>query len=884
MVQARLFEPFYELSEPIAECIALCYIHKVFVSEKALKTEGRGYLKRFGACLVMFMLLAIVWGVLAWPLPMHFATGIPSSAHNVEKDGVRTMIAGDHLQLLYQFWLFEDMVTGPTPLFYNLYEFNAGDDAARRENSSYFMPFPLFYMTGSWLSRAFGWNLALCLSLFLTYVFTVCLVGRYAEGRWTARLVALAAVMMPFRWIALMGGSPSGFAMMWVSLLLYGLDVAVRDEKAWGGLVAGVCIFVSFLSDTHVFFFGVLVTPFWCLFAFLARSEFEWKKGRSYVRLVGALWPAALLLIVTMVLMNIVRGDIEGASGGGQRALGEVALFCPRPSGLLSWRARGVDSHVYIGWVPLITVGSGWLAGLFLLRRVSGSARRRWWLLTLLVAGLAGMVVLALGPYGPLDGRLFLWARRLVPPYSMVRQTAKIFCLVPTVLAVAMGLAVSCWHAAPRLRAGLTAGLLAALLLEYGLQFSPTVCEIDEEQGAYAAVAREAEERGVLPRAMAVPLWPGDTHWSSLYQHYASLYRIRMVNGYRPTVPQTYIDDVFARFDSVNMGWLSDDQLDELLARGVDYVLLHEDAFPEKVSCYPVGFTLQRLLAHPRLAFLSQDATVWAFRIVDRSEQPSGVFPPPPTYAPARRWEFEHTHGEGAVRVQDDTASGGACMKLAPGAYMHCRATATVPVENQRWRVRVRGAGLLRAEVYQGESIVQTFTSRNASTSWQWMDVPLHPADGYEVFSLRLELLEGEVALDTLFLSAGSWSGHIEAPVFLPAQMFFHAGYSDFATGDVVLRQAYDPAAGIFYGPGLPVDPGGYEVQMRYVSSAPVGTALGSLRVQNGVGLDQQVPVTAGSEAICRIAVEENVPLRVVFDFARADDIRIAGVSLKKVE
>ena len=63
---------------------------------------------------------------------------------------------------------------------------------------------------------------------------------------------------------------------------------------------------------------------------------------------------------------------------------------------------------------------------------------------------------------------------------------------------------------------------------------------------------------------MAIPLWPGDSAWSSLYQYYGSMYRIRMLNGYHPVIPSRYVEDIFTTFSSANRGYLDDGQLNAL--------------------------------------------------------------------------------------------------------------------------------------------------------------------------------------------------------------------------------------------------------------------------------------------------------------------------------
>ena len=94
---------------------------------------------------VSFLVTGLAWLVFAWPLPRYTFQGIPSSAHNLERESARRMIGGDHLQFHYFYWLFSDMLAGGTPLFENRYEFNTGDDAERRNPGSYNMPLSLAY-------------------------------------------------------------------------------------------------------------------------------------------------------------------------------------------------------------------------------------------------------------------------------------------------------------------------------------------------------------------------------------------------------------------------------------------------------------------------------------------------------------------------------------------------------------------------------------------------------------------------------------------------------------------------------------------------------------------------------------------------------------------
>ena len=184
--------------------------------------------RRLGiACLAGLILGA----VFSWPLPRHFTSGIASSAANVEKNNVRRMIPGDHLQFLYHLWLAQDTFAGPTPWFHNIYEFNGGDDAEGRGARPYYLPFSLFFTVGSLLGgRACGWNLAILVTLWIAAGFHWKLARRYCADEWVAGMLALVALAFPFQWITWLSGSPTGFAMMWVPILLYGIDRWIADR------------------------------------------------------------------------------------------------------------------------------------------------------------------------------------------------------------------------------------------------------------------------------------------------------------------------------------------------------------------------------------------------------------------------------------------------------------------------------------------------------------------------------------------------------------------------------------------------------------------------------------------------------------------------------
>ncbi|MFH0908614.1 MAG: hypothetical protein V1929_07620 [bacterium] len=823
------------------------------------------------------LITAAVWLVFSWPLPLHVLSAIPAgSAKPPQSMAVQPMMPGDHLQLDYHFWLFTDMLSGHTPWFHNLYEFNTGDDRARYEPGAYYLPFSLFYAVGSWIAgRAFGWNVAGFLSLWLTVFFTQRLARRYTDKEAATWIAAALSIALPYRWLTLMGGSPTGFSMMWVPALLLGLDTAVREDRFRGGWLAGIALLFAAWGDAHTFFFAALMAPCWCLFALLQRSDFAWRSGRSYVRLAVALAPVAVFALVALLSSRTTTRQIGEAKTHG-RTIHEVALFSPHPKGLFAWADLGISNHIFIGYALTALVAAALLA---LIVRAAPDRRARLVSSILLVLGIAGMILLALGPFSPFSGWFFTAARKFIPHYVMIRQPAKIYCLMPSMIAVLFVLLAGGVRAPVLYLAGLL------VLAEFRMQNQPIVCRLDREQGAYGAVAEAAAVEGSVPRALVIPLWPGDSHYTSICQHDASLYRIRLVNGYRPFVAQEYIDTVFHTFESANLGYLTDEQLDDLLGRGIHFVLLHEDLFPEKVSAFPVGFTLQQLLHNPRLRLLRRDGPVWAFEIESAPHAEHDIAVAWPFCFPARRLELEKAHLDGAQRAVDKDASRGGYVELhRPGACVATAEIKVVPAPDLRWLARLRGQGTVRCTTRAG-AVTQNHDVNVQSQDWAWYDLASPALQGYESVSVSFDYAGGPVDVDAVMLVAGTWHPLQPGEAFaIPSPCFFHAGHTDIAGSSVVLSKGNVRLGTVLYGPKLPLVPGEYEIDMVIRSGGGAGMDLGTLILTYADGPEiRQSPVKAAVSTRIRFAIDKTLPFMAVFSYNGAADMELGDITIRRV-
>jgi len=834
--------------------------------------------------LVTLLITACLWTVMSWPLPRHIGSGIPSSADNTEKNNWREMIVGDHLQFFYHMWLAKDTFAGKTPFFHNIYEFNTGNDENRYEVMFYYLPFSLFFSIFSLVgSSAFAWNATGFVAIWLTFLAAWGLFRRYTARPVDALLAAALAVMFPYRWMTLLGGSPTGLAMMWVPCAFLGLDLMVRDRSPWGAAFAGASIYFASWCDIHVPFFTCLAAPFFCLFSYwfgnrrLLPARDEW---RRLILAALPLIPFFALMWLQSVLVKTGLRDTTIVKAG--RTMQEILLGSPHAIGLVNTGATGLDAQIYIGWILPIFAGVCLVAALARFLKPSTRETGSFVLFLLLCLSTAGLVLLALGPNMP-NGERF-WSRlvRLIPPYGMIRQPAKVLCLAPVVfgLLIAIGLPnLMAWIQAPRNRGAVSLLLFMSLLWDYSGRINPTVCVLGKPSGAYKAVSADATGRGEIPRLLAIPLWPGDSHWTSLNQYYTTFDRIRMVNGYRPTVRQRYFREVFLPLESVNSGRLTDSQIALLESWGVHHIVLHEDAFPEKVSSFSVGSTLQRLLAHPRLRLLAQDGPVWAFRIED---EPSPHAPPllQSVRFPTRIWDAEFGVSTNAANLKAEDASNGLYVSLPGGSRLLTRSFEADGEALLALLTRMRGTGACQVRfVSGGQATPPGFVTLDSDT-WTWNRIALPAFPGTTNLQVEYTGVDGTIDVDAFMIAGTEWDpGNPPRLLVLSALSFFHAGYTDMQQGEVVLRPPTEPADAILYGPKLPFPAGTYEVEVDFRSDAPAGTQLGTLQSRYQYTQMPLTAVVAGQP--CKATIEHRQNQRLALDlcYTRNGELRIRSVT-----
>ena len=763
----------------------------------------------------------LLWLLAAWPLPRHFSRAIPHTNLNPEPQVVRPIASGDHLQLLYHFWLGLDALSGHSPFFHNVYEFNLGNDSARRQPDLYYLPFSLVYAAiAPWAGHAAGWNAAGLASVLIGILFTGLLARRFSPSPWAAGLATLLAAAFPYRWIVLFTGSPTGFAMAFPPLLFYGLDRAIRDRSAAGGWLAGLALFFSYATDLHVFYFSALAAPFFALLSFwlAAPAPREWPRAARAV--IPPLLPFALLAAAAAGTSALMSRHLAGSVMAAGRTLNEMASYSPPASGLVATVNAGMANHAYVGIPFFILLGFALAAWVWTCRQRASAARPPF-AAGIAVAALAAagavVLLLALGIHAPFEGLPVRIIRRIVPRYTMIRQTVKIYCLLPALLAPLLALLFDGLLRLPRRPAARRAALLALVLAagwclrDFLAQTSPGFCRLPRASAAYAAVA--ADERanaGRPPHALALPLWPGDSHWTSLCEYNVMLSRVRLVNGYAPAVPAGYKDDVFKRFESLNQGSATDEQLDGLLELGVRHLIFHANAFPEQVSPFPAAAALRALVGHPRLALIADDGLVFAFRILPRHpvEHTPHANWNPGLYAAARHWSW--TPALAIPNTQNV-----ALLFRAPVA----------PAPALRYLLKL-GPDSAQPLLVPGETGGTASLTQPVPGLPDWLQADLPGPTG--AFA---QAVSGAVSIEHVLLAAGDLPApDADGTIAIPPALLFHAGQSSPGQDAVRFDPETTPAGLVLYGPNLPFPPGIYDVAVAFSatgsgpSSAPPGT------------------------------------------------------------
>ncbi len=379
------------------------------------------------------------------------------------------------------------------------------------------------------------------------------------------------------------------------------LQACSENPIATGVLVAGALI-------------AVFAMKIWLLRSALPSMVSVLAHGiRARKRAIYPMLPLVFSMggIVFWIASSKIKSVASTIAGGG-RSLEDVGLYSARLSDLFS-----SISSVYIGVVPAVLAG-GLL--LFVLWTVAFARRREKFtgeaeilrLFYLVVAFCCLLLALGLA-FG--KASLYILFYHYFPFFNYPRVSDRIITLSLFALAIVAGFVVRSLQRRCHSRMTVTAVTLAVLiaaglqLKEYNILKPMGINILDKGQDIYSYVQKNIGD-GLL---LEIPLWPGDSHQSSLYQHYIMLDRVPRVNGCSPMVLKEYIDTVFEPLAPINQGRLDRKQYELLRRMGVRYITVHDnrDVFLQKVSPFKPITTVRRLKNSPYLDFVDIDNTMY---------------------------------------------------------------------------------------------------------------------------------------------------------------------------------------------------------------------------------------------------------------------------------
>ena len=786
------------------------------------------------------------------------------------------------------------MLAGRTFPMHDLYQFNTGDDGERFRLKTFSFPLSLLYAVFETpLGRAGAYNLVGLTALAFGALFTTLLLSRFGAGEIEAVILGVSACALPYGWTSLMNGSPTGPAMMWWPAIMLGLDMAIVSGRRSGAWLAGIGLLFASCTDPHVFFFSALASPFWALFS-------AWRSGMKLrpaqpCELAGVLRcliPAMALgaAAVAWFLAGLNR-HCNGSIFEQSAPIAMAALYSPMPAGLFDIHATGKSAFIYLG-IGMTLLAIGGVAAAIRLRmrrdRRPAAPDQPDIFVVLLLACLA-IVILALGTNGPFCGRILFALRKVFPPYAMIRQPHKIFCLLPPITAVASFTALDLWRRMFPARAAFRVwlALQALMLVEFSIRISPGLTRVPTEAPAYDAAALDAALNARECRAVAIPLRRGTEHDSSMPVYCASLHRVRLANGYSPVVPRSYAKKFLPAFASLNFGVISDKQIQDLETLGFGYIIFHEDLFFDNTDVLPSSAALERLFDNPRLTVLRKHDATWCFRILPNRTPSKPPAPSLPFFASNFRWEAEE-HGfiPPAELVADSSAGAGRAVNMRGGSILKGPERMVFPDGKLCWFVRAKGSGKLAIATKSGDSILEMSVCELKAADWQWISASIPGRTSPVSLRAQIEMVEGAAQVDCCALGDARWQSPEKGMTLLiPARSMFHTGASSPDMDAVAWDPSFSPPGSALHGPGLPLENGQYRLTVEYNSTAEQGTLIGRIQARWSDTMETPLKdIVSGCECVLEFTQTCNLPWEIILHYEGTADLHLYSFRLTRIE
>lgn len=591
---------------------------------------------------LIFIVLGIIY---TYPLVCYFTKGMPYSHYAGKGYEVVPLIQGDYLHLYYKMWLFKDAVCGQTPFFSDPYQFNINDTT--KAFSTQFLPLSFIFTIFSCFGMNFAYNVLVILSFVLAGVSMYLLVRFYTQRDFPAFIGGLIFSLAPFRLAQLLGGHPNGFLFFLIPLTVYFLEMAFLKRSVKYSIFSGLCIFSLALMELHLMYYLTLfLIPFIVLGGFIDKQKGRWE----------CVMPVLFFMLLSFLWVYFSRG-LGGSIAAGGRRLMEVKLHSPSISDLFKRVNPKSENFIYLGIIPLLlTAFSFRFCFLRNARETDKGYYKEVFIVFYFLVFLA-TTLLSLGPSMDRIFPLYRLAYKFVPYFNYPRASARIIVFAFLSLSILAGFGIK-WMGhlklGKKIKFPIFTILLLGILADYfparpvGISLLP-----QKENEVYSLIKEDVGSQ----RLLELPIWPGDSSWSSLYLYYITKTHARVINGYCSTVSNKYVEDIFIPLYNLDFGEMRKEQYSLLKKLNVKYIILHGEAYPYKVSPYPFFLAIENLKNSRYIEFVKHDDPLWLFKLLDiPPEFPQQVFSQSSVIGTL--YEAERLPHRGQVERDDRGASG----------------------------------------------------------------------------------------------------------------------------------------------------------------------------------------------------------------------------------
>ena len=567
---------------------------------------------RFGVNLKLYTKLIIiciflVLGILYTnPLIFNFNDGLPYDRTPPPGYEIVPVFQGDYLQLFYHFWLFKDALCGNIPFFSDPYQFSTIDSQAAFSKQGF--PFSLIFALFSIFGNVFAYNSLVILSFALAGFSMFLLAYYYTKDTLSSFISGIIFSLAPARVSQTLGGHANGFLWFLIPLAIYLIISSYKKNSIGYAIFAGLCIYCMAIMELHlIFYFSLFIMAFIPFYIILNK-----KKTLSNTSII--IGSFIVLSLISVFFLKRMILDTSIASSG--RDIPQITLFSPNIKDIFRRTNTLYETYIYIGIVPalLFCLYIPFVFYSFLKKKVSNAPTVVFFSLTFIVT-----YILSLGPnltIFPIYNILY----KIIPFFKYPRVPARIIVLSFTSLALLCAFALSSLK--KRNAKFLSIVLLLGIAIDYYPARPTGICLVDTKNNAYDIVK---ENRG-NHKLLELPLWPGDSSWSAIYQYSVTASGTKMINGYSPAVSRKYIEEIFTPLYNVNLGEIREKEYQLLLSQNVKYIMFHKEAFPLKVSPYPFYYSVNNLMNSPYLKFITHDHPVYLFEVLQKPKTNQNTF------------------------------------------------------------------------------------------------------------------------------------------------------------------------------------------------------------------------------------------------------------------